>query len=38
MTGAEVARKILNDNGIFDVQVRETKGFLSDHYDPRKKQ
>ncbi|TMN23726.1 zinc metallopeptidase [Lentibacillus cibarius] len=37
MTGAEVARKILNDNGIFDVQVRETKGFLSDHYDPRKK-
>ncbi|RYG73596.1 zinc metallopeptidase [Lentibacillus lipolyticus] len=37
MTGAEVARKILNDNGIFDVQVNETKGFLSDHYDPRKK-
>ncbi|GAA0444365.1 zinc metallopeptidase [Lentibacillus halophilus] len=37
MTGAEVARQILNDNGIFDVTVKETKGFLSDHYDPRKK-
>ncbi|WP_099158345.1 zinc metallopeptidase [Virgibacillus ndiopensis] len=37
MTGAEVARKILNDNGIYDVQVEETRGTLSDHYDPRKK-
>nr|WP_246569566.1 zinc metallopeptidase [Lentibacillus saliphilus] len=37
MTGAEVARKILNDNGLFDVQIEETRGMLSDHYDPRKK-
>ncbi|MGY0691759.1 zinc metallopeptidase [Virgibacillus sp. FSP13] len=37
MTGAEVAQKILNDNGIFNVSVEETRGFLSDHYDPRKK-
>ncbi|TFJ93826.1 zinc metallopeptidase [Lentibacillus salicampi] len=37
MTGAEVARKILNDNGIYDVQVLETKGVLSDHYHPKKK-
>ncbi|HLR63147.1 MAG TPA: zinc metallopeptidase [Lentibacillus sp.] len=37
MTGAEVARKILNDNGIYDVEVRETKGTLSDHYHPKKK-
>ncbi|MEN1969167.1 zinc metallopeptidase [Lentibacillus sp. N15] len=37
MTGAEVAQKILHDNGIYDVQIEETKGFLSDHYDPRKK-
>ncbi len=37
MTGAEVARKILNDNGIFDVYIEVTKGVLSDHYDPRKK-
>lgn len=37
MTGAEVARKILHDNGIYDVVVEETKGMLTDHYDPRKK-
>ncbi len=37
MTGAQVAGKILDDNGIFDVQVEETRGTLSDHYDPRKK-
>ncbi|GGB33368.1 Zn-dependent protease [Virgibacillus dakarensis] len=37
MTGAQVAQKILHDNGIYDVQVQETRGFLSDHYDPRKK-
>nr|WP_070121122.1 zinc metallopeptidase [Bacillus marinisedimentorum] len=37
MTGAEVARKILNDNGLYDVQIRETRGELSDHYDPRNK-
>ncbi len=37
MTGAEVARKILDDNGLYDVQIRETPGKLSDHYDPRNK-
>ncbi|GAA0459005.1 zinc metallopeptidase [Alkalibacillus silvisoli] len=37
MTGAEVARRLLQENGIYDVKVEETKGFLSDHYDPRKK-
>lgn len=37
MTGAEVARKILNDNGLFNVAVEETRGYLSDHYDPRAK-
>lgn len=37
MRGEEVARKILDDNGLYDVQVEETKGTLSDHYDPRKK-
>ncbi|PYZ94532.1 Zn-dependent protease [Salipaludibacillus keqinensis] len=37
MTGAEVARKILNDNGLFDVVVEPVKGQLTDHYDPRKK-
>ncbi|THG90325.1 zinc metallopeptidase [Alkalihalobacillus alcalophilus ATCC 27647 = CGMCC 1.3604] len=37
LTGAEVARKILNDNGLFDVRVEETRGKLTDHYDPRSK-
>ncbi|MCD5322975.1 MULTISPECIES: zinc metallopeptidase [Pontibacillus] len=37
MTGAEVARKILDENGLYNVQVEEVKGMLSDHYDPRSK-
>jgi uncharacterized protein len=37
MTGAQVARKILDDNGLYHVAVEETGGFLSDHYDPRTK-
>lgn len=37
MKGAQVARKILDDNGLYDVQVEEVKGMLTDHYDPRKK-
>ena len=37
-TGADVARKILDDKGIYDVNVVESKaGVLSDHYDPTKK-
>mgnify|MGYP001171415413 FL=1 len=35
MTGAEVARLILRQNGLGNVDVVETSGFLSDHYDPR---
>jgi len=37
MTGADVAAQILRQNGLSNVQVTETRGFLSDHYDPRKK-
>src|SRR5690625_4799823 len=37
MPGAMVARKILDDNGLYDVQIEEVKGVLTDHYDPRKK-
>ena len=37
MTGAEVARCILSDNGISDVRVERVAGELSDHYDPRTK-
>ena len=35
LTGAQVARQILDTNGLYDVGVEETQGFLSDHYDPR---
>lgn len=35
MRGAEVARRILDLNGLHDVAVEESKGFLTDHYDPR---
>lgn len=35
MTGAQVARYILDANGLRDVPVEETPGVLSDHYDPR---
>ena len=35
LTGAQVARQILETNGLYDVTVEETQGFLSDHYDPR---
>lgn len=34
MTGAEVARLILDQNGLHDVKVVQSEGFLSDHYNP----
>jgi Zn-dependent membrane protease YugP len=37
MTGAEVARKMLSDNGITDVQVTCVPGKLTDHYNPQTK-
>lgn len=33
-TGAEVARRIMNLAGIYDVQVERIAGNLTDHYDP----
>lgn len=37
LTGAQIAQKMLNDNGIYDVQITCIKGELTDHYDPTKK-
>jgi uncharacterized protein len=37
MSGREVAEKMLHDNGIHDVQVISTPGFLTDHYNPADK-
>lgn len=35
LTGAQIARRMLDDNGLYDVQVQAVGGTLSDHYDPR---
>jgi len=37
LVGAQVARNILDSNGLHSVNVEEVTGFLSDHYDPRSK-
>lgn len=37
MTGAQVALKLLQANGIHDVGVQATRGNLTDHYHPTKK-
>ena len=37
MSGAEIATKMLSDNGIFDVKVISTPGKLTDHYNPQDK-
>ena len=37
MSGAEVAVKMLHDNGIYDVKVVPTRGMLTDHYNPQTK-
>lgn len=34
MSGAEIARKMLSDNGIYDVTVTSVSGTLTDHYNP----
>lgn len=34
LTGAQVAEKMLRDNGITDVQVTHIGGHLTDHYNP----
>jgi Zn-dependent membrane protease YugP len=37
MSGAEVAQKMLNDHGIYDVKVVPTRGMLTDHFNPQTK-
>ena len=37
MSGEEIAKKMLKDNGIFDVQVTSVDGMLTDHYNPMNK-
>lgn len=37
MTGAQIAQRILDRNGIRDVTIHSTHGHLTDHYDPSHK-
>jgi Zn-dependent membrane protease YugP len=37
VTGAQVARTLLDSNGLHNVQIEKSRGLLSDHYDPRAK-
>lgn len=37
LTGFKAARMILDNNGLNNIVVEESHGFLSDHYDPTKK-
>jgi len=37
MSGREVAERMLNDHGIFDVKVESVQGHLTDHYNPANK-
>jgi uncharacterized protein len=37
MTGAEIAQRMLHDNGIYDVRIIQVEGQLTDHYDPMNK-
>jgi uncharacterized protein len=37
VTGAQAARQILDQAGLYNVEVHEVGGHLTDHYDPRKR-
>lgn len=37
LTGAQVARRVLDSHGLQNVRIEQTNGMLSDHYDPQSK-
>lgn len=37
LTGAEAARRVLDRNGLSDVNITKVRGSMTDHYDPRKR-
>lgn len=37
LSGAEVAARMLRDNGISDVKITSVEGFMTDHYNPATK-
>ena len=36
-TGEQIARNILDNNGLYDVRIERVSGHLTDHYDPKAK-
>ncbi|MFN3378621.1 MAG: zinc metallopeptidase [Runella zeae] len=37
LSGAEIAQRMLRDNGIYDVRITQVEGMLTDHYNPADK-
>lgn len=37
LTGAEMAKRVLSEHGIYDVNISMVDGELTDHYDPKSK-
>lgn len=37
LSGSQIARRMLDMNGLYNVSVEMVQGFLSDHYDPSKR-
>ncbi len=37
LSGREIAERLLQDNGLYDVKIISVEGQLTDHYDPRNK-
>jgi len=37
ITGAELARRLLDNSGLYDIKIETIPGQLTDHYDPRAK-
>ena len=35
ITGAEAARRVLHENGVYNVRIEQVSGKLTDHYDPK---
>ena len=35
MTGAQTARRILDENGLYHISVQRVPGHLTDHYSPK---
>jgi len=37
LTGAQAAQRLISTSGVYGVQIQDTAGSLTDHYDPRNK-